>query len=127
MKIDLVDAQGVAPSVGPYSHAVTLDDLVFVSGNVGIDSKAQLVSSDVVDQTMQAFVNIRVVLEASGSKISDIMKTTVFLVDMNDYSAVNAAYATAMEGHAPARSCVAVAALPLGAKVEIEVIARKSA
>ena len=75
MKINLVDAKGVAPSVGPYSHAVTLDDLVFVSGNVGIDSKAQLVSSNVVDQTMQAFLNIRVVLEASGSKISDIVKT----------------------------------------------------
>ena len=126
MKIGLVNAKSVAPAVGPYSYAVTLDDLVFISGNVGIDSEARLVSADVVEQTIQAFRNIRIVLETSGSNISDIVKTTVFLVDMDDYAVVNAAYATEMEGHAPARSCVVVAALPLGAKVEIEAIARKS-
>ena len=67
MKIGLVNAKSVAPAVGPYSHAVTLDDLVFISGNVGIDSEARLVSADVVEQTIQAFRNIRIVLEASGS------------------------------------------------------------
>ena len=108
--------------VGPYSPFVRSGDLVFISGQVGIlDGK--IVDSGLEPQMRQVFVNLRSVLDSAGASITDIVKTTVFLVDMDDFAEVNRIYMEEFANHRPARSAVAVAQLPVGARVEIEAIA----
>lgn len=122
--IKTVEAAGVAPAVGPYCHATVLNGMVYCSGNVGIDANTKLISGDVAEQTRQALKNMATVLNQAGSDMENVVKTTVFITNMADYPAVNQAYAEAFGTHTPARSCVAVAALPLGALVEVEAIAQ---
>lgn len=110
--------------VGPYSPIMGSDDLLFTAGQIGI-SDGVLVEGGVEAQTRQVFVNLRSVLVSEGATLADVVKATVFLVDIDDYAAVNAVYASEFAGHRPARSAVAVSALPLGAQVEIEVIAQR--
>ena len=114
-----------APSpIGPYSQAIRANGMMFCSGQVGLDpATGTLVGGGVAAQTQQALRNLTAVLEAGGSSLQMIVKTTIFLVDMNDFATVNAAYAAFFLHLAPARSTVAVAGLPLGASVEIEAIA----
>ncbi|WP_295756492.1 Rid family detoxifying hydrolase [uncultured Holdemanella sp.] len=112
-------------ALGPYSAGVATEELVFLSGQLGADTDGNLVSEDVVEQTQKAFENIGVLLEASGLTYDDIVKTTVLLADMNDFSKVNEEYARYFNGIFPARSCFEVAKLPKNAKVEIECIAIK--
>ena len=112
-------------ALGPYSAGVATEELVFLSGQLGADTDGNLVSEDVVEQTQKAFENIGVLLEASGLTYDDIVKTTVFLEDMNDFAKVNEEYARYFNGIFPARSCFEVAKLPKNAKVEIECIAIK--
>ena len=112
-------------AVGPYSQAIAVGDLVFVSGSLGIDPATKAMSGDVREQAVQALTNLRGILEAAGSGTSKVVKATVFLTDINDFAAVNEVYATFFSKPFPARSCFAVAALPLGAKVEIEVVAAR--
>lgn len=112
-------------ALGPYSAGVATEELVFLSGQLGADTDGNLVSEDVVEQTQKAFENIGVLLEASGLTYDDIVKTTVLLADMNDFSKVNEEYARYFNGMFPARSCFEVAKLPKNAKVEIECIAIK--
>ena len=112
-------------ALGPYSAGVATEELVFLSGQLGADTDGNLVSEDVVEQTKKAFENIGVLLEASGLTYDDIVKTTVFLEDMNDFAKVNEEYARYFNGIFPARSCFEVAKLPKNAKVEIECIAIK--
>ena len=112
-------------ALGPYSAGVATEGLVFLSGQLGADMDGNLVSEDVVEQTKKAFENIGVLLEASGLMYDDIVKTTVFLEDMNDFAKVNEEYAKYFNGIFPARSCFEVAKLPKNAKVEIECIAIK--
>lgn len=112
-------------ALGPYSAGVATEELVFLSGQLGADMDGNLVSEDVVEQTKKAFENIGVLLEASGLTYDDIVKTTVLLADMNDFSKVNEEYAKYFNGIFPARSCFEVAKLPKNAKVEIECIAIK--
>lgn len=112
-------------ALGPYSAGVATEELVFLSGQLGADMDGNLVSEDVVEQTKKAFENIGVLLEASGLTYDDIVKTTVFLEDMNDFAKVNEEYARYFNGIFPARSCFEVAKLPKNAKVEIECIAIK--
>ncbi len=114
-----------APSpIGPYSQAIRANGMMFCSGQVGLDpATGTLVGGGVAAQTQQALQNLTAVLEAGGSSLRMIVKTTIFLVDMNDFPTVNAAYAAFFPHLPPARSTVAVAALPLGANVEIEAIA----
>ena len=112
-------------ALGPYSAGVETEELVFLSGQLGADTDGNLVSEDVVEQTQKAFENIGVLLEASGLTYDDIVKTTVLLADMNDFSKVNEEYARYFNGIFPARSCFEVAKLPKNAKVEIECIAIK--
>ena len=112
-------------ALGPYSAGVATEELVFLSGQLGADMDGNLVSEDVVEQTQKAFENIGVLLEASGLTYDDIVKTTVLLADMNDFSKVNEEYAKYFNGIFPARSCFEVAKLPKNAKVEIECIAIK--
>ena len=122
--MDLLTAPGAPAAVGPYGHAVRVGGLLFCSGQVALDPEAGvLVGDDVAAQTAQVFANVRAVLAAAGASLEDVVKATVFLATMDDFQAMNAVYADAFGDHRPARSTVAVAGLPLGALVEIEVIA----
>jgi 2-iminobutanoate/2-iminopropanoate deaminase len=112
--------------IGPYNQAVGIDGLVFCSGQIAIDPPAgKLIEGDIAAQTRQVMRNLAAVLAAAGATFGDVVKTTIFLVDMADFAIVNPIYGEHFaNGIAPARSTVAVAALPLGARVEIEAIAR---
>ena len=108
--------------VGPYSPIVRGGDFLFTAGQIGI-SDGVLVDGGVEAETRQVFANLRAVLASADASLADVVKATVFLVDIGDYAAVNKIYSEEFDGHRPARSAVAVVALPLGAQVEIEVIA----
>lgn len=112
-------------ALGPYSAGIVTEGLVFLSGQLGADTKGNLVSEDVVGQAKKAFENMGVLLEASGLTYDDIVKTTVLLSDMNDFVKVNEEYAKYFNEPFPARSCFEVAKLPKNAKVEIVCIAIK--
>lgn len=116
-----------AVAVGPYSHAVEAGDFVFLSGQTPLDPATKaLVPGDVAAQTEQVFANLSAVLGAAGLTSDDVVKVNVFLTDMADFAAMNAVYAGKFSAPYPARSTIAVAGLPLGAKVEIEMIARRT-
>ena len=114
-----------APSaIGAYSQAIVAHGFVFCSGQLGIDPMTgELVAGDAAAQAAQAMKNISALLDAAGSGMCNIVKATIFLTDMADFAAVNEVYARALGDVRPARSCVFVAALPKGARVEIEVLA----
>jgi 2-iminobutanoate/2-iminopropanoate deaminase len=105
--------------VGPYSPVVRSGDFVITAGQVGVRD-GKLVDGGVGAQVSQAMANVEAVLRQEGATLDDVVKTTVFLVDMDDYAEMNEAYTAALGDHRPARSAVAVAALPIGAAVEIE-------
>ena len=122
-----VDAPGAPRPVGPYSQAVWAGDLVFCAGQVGLDPKTgRLVTGGTIPELRQALANLDAVLTAVGLGLDVVVKTTLFLVDLADGPAVNALYAEIFTAPYPARSTVQVAALPAGARVEIEAIARRS-
>ena len=109
---------------GPYSTCVAAGDLIFASGQIPIDpSTGKLVQGDIEAQARQVLDNLRIVLEEFGSSLEKVVKTTVFLRDMDDFGRVNAVYAEYFTGEFPARACVQVARLPLDVGVEIEAIA----
>ena len=111
-------------AIGPYSQGVEWDKLVFTSGQIPLDPKTgNLVEGDIKAQTRQALENLKAVLEAGGSGLRKVIKTTVFLADMNDFAAMNEVYALYFDQAPPARSTIQVARLPKDAKVEIEAIA----
>jgi 2-iminobutanoate/2-iminopropanoate deaminase len=111
-------------AVGPYSQGIALDDLVFCSGQIGLEpASGALVEGGVEAQAERALQNLGAVLDAAGCTFADVVKTTVFLADIDDFAAVNAVYARFMPDPPPARSTFAVGALPKGAKIEIEAIA----
>ena len=111
-------------AVGPYSQAVVDGDRVYSSGQIPIDpATGKLVAGDIVAQTRQVMENLRAVLEAAGSGLERVVKATVFVTDLRDFVLINQTYATYFPSSPPARSTVQVAALPLGAAIEIEVVA----
>jgi len=110
-------------AVGPYSQAVSLNGMVFVSGQLPVDPATGMMPDTVAEQTRRSMANIGAILREAGLDYGDIVKTTVFLTDMGDFAAMNAVYAEFFSGGKPARVCCAVAALPKGAKVEIDCIA----
>lgn len=115
-----------AVAVGPYSHAVSAGELVYLSGQTPIDpATGKLVQGSVAEQTAQCFANLFAVLEAAGLTPEQVVKVNVYLADMNDFAAMNAVYAGQFSQPYPARTTIGVAALPLGARVEIELIARR--
>ncbi len=120
-----VIATDLAPrAIGPYSQALAAGDLVFCSGQIALDPRSgELSGGDAAAQARQALANLARVLEAAGSGMDRVLKTTVFLVDMGDFAPVNEAYAEAFGGHRPARSTVAVSGLPKGARFEVEAVA----
>ena len=122
MPVESVPTPNAPASAGPYSPAVRAGDWLALAGQVGIDpATGKLADDGVGGQTRQALANIAAVLGDCGATLSDVAKTTVFLVDMGDFPVMNEVYADAFAGHRPARSTIAVAALPLGARVEVEV------
>ena len=121
-----VNSLSAPAAIGPYSQAIDAGDFVFLSGQVPIDPKTgELVQGDIGVQTDRALDNLGAVLEAAGCSFSDVVKTTIYLVDLGDFQAVNATYAKRFAEAPPARATVQVAALPKGARVEIDAIARK--
>jgi 2-iminobutanoate/2-iminopropanoate deaminase len=115
-----------AVAVGPYSHAVESGDLIFLSGQTPIDSQTgKIVEGDISDQTEQCFKNLFNVLDAAGLTPDNVEKVNVFLTDMNNFTAMNEVYSKQFLMPYPARTTIGVASLPLGAQVEIEMIARR--
>jgi len=112
-------------AIGPYSQGIAAGDFVFTAGQIALDpATMELVPGGITEQTERVLRNLGAVLDGAGSEFSHVVKTTVFLVDMADFSAMNEVYQRHFGAHKPARSTVAVAQLPKGARVEIEAIAR---
>ena len=121
---EIIHSTKAPKAIGPYSVAVRVGDFVFTAGQTGIDPQTgELVPGGVAAQTRQVLINVSNVLEAAGCKLSDVVKTTVFLQDMGDFSVMNGVYAEFFPQDHPARSTVQVAALPKGGAVEIETVA----
>lgn len=113
-----------APSaIGPYSQAVVANGMVFTSGQIALTPEGVMLESDIALQTKQVLQNLQAVLEEAGSSMGGVVKTTIFLASMDDFTAVNEIYAEAFGSHKPARSTVAVKTLPKNALVEIDAIA----
>lgn len=111
--------------IGPYSQAVGFENLIFTSGQIALDAGGNIVSDDVKTQTEKVIENLKSILEYGGSSLEKVLKTTVFLKDMQDFSAMNDVYSIYFGKSLPARSTVEVSRLPKDVKVEIEVIAYK--
>ncbi len=127
MRRDQVKTAAAPAAIGPYNQAIATDALVFASGQIALDpTSGHLTEGDVQAQTRRALDNLSAVLQAGGSSLAQVVKTTVFLTSMDDFAAMNAVYAEYFTGEPPARSTIAVAALPRGARVEIEAIALRS-
>jgi 2-iminobutanoate/2-iminopropanoate deaminase len=109
-------------AIGPYSQAVKVGNMVFTSGQIALTPEGEFLNTDIKTQTKQVCENLKAVLEAAGAKIENVVKTTIFLDDINNFTAVNEVYGEYFS-HKPARSTVAVKELPKGAKVEIECVA----
>lgn len=115
-------------AIGPYSQAVEVNGMIYSSGMIPvIPATGQIVEGGVKEQTKQVFDNLKALLGAAGSDLDRVIKTTVFIKDMNDFAAINEVYATYFDGDYPARSCVEVARLPKDVLIEVEVIALKNA
>ena len=126
MSRTVVSAPDAPKAIGPYSHAIAAAGLVFCSGQTPIDpATGELIDGDIAQQTRRVLENLQSVLQAADLSLANIVKTTVFLMDMADFSAMNAVYAEFFPDAPPARSTVQVAGLPKGARVEIEAIALK--
>jgi len=123
MKRETIIAKNAPAAVGPYVHAVKAGQTVYTSGQLGLNPETGKLAEGVEAQAEQALDNLKAVLATAGLSLADVVKTTVFLADMNDFAAINAIYAGYFEGEAPARSCVQVAKLPMGALFEIEAVA----
>ncbi|HIU68132.1 MAG TPA: RidA family protein [Candidatus Caccomorpha excrementavium] len=125
MRRETISAKNAPAAVGPYVHAVLAGDMLFTSGQLGLDPVTGTLPEGVEAQADQAIKNLRAVIEEAGMTLQNVVKTTVFLADINDFAAVNEIYARYFTGEVPARSCVQAAALPKGGLFEIEAIAVK--
>ena len=123
MKKESLNVTGAPAAVGPYSHAVKANGFIYVSGQLGLDPATGVLAEGVETQTRQCLDNLKTILEGCGSDLRHVVKTGIFLNDINDFGTVNAIYAEYFTEELPARSCVEVARLPKDGLVEIEVIA----
>ena len=124
--MEFVRTEHAPAAIGPYSQAAIVGDLVFTAGQVALDpATGTVIEGGIEAQTARVLENVSAVLEAAGSSLSQVVKTTVFLTDMADFPAMNQVYAEAFGDHKPARATVAVAGLPLGVRVEIEAVATR--
>jgi 2-iminobutanoate/2-iminopropanoate deaminase len=120
-----VHTEDAPAAIGPYSQGIIVGDLVFTAGQIPLDPPTmQIVGTDITEQTDRALKNLSAILESAGASLSTVVKTTVFLADMGEFSAMNEVYARWFGEHRPARSAVEVSRLPKDVKVEIEAIAR---
>ncbi len=123
--MERIQTEGAPAAIGPYAQAISCDGLLYCSGQIGLDPKTQaLVPGGVRAEAAQVMRNLEAVLRAGGSGLDRIVRATIYLAEMGDFAAVNEIYGAALRDHRPARSTVAVRALPKGASVEIDVIAR---
>lgn len=123
MTIEAIRSDKLPPPVGPFSPAIRAGDFLFFSGQVGVDpSTGKLIAGGVEAEARQLFRNLATLLEAAGKSFADVVRAGVFLTDIGDFAAVNAIYAQQFGAPFPARTTVAVAALPLGATIEIELL-----
>ncbi|TDL95303.1 RidA family protein [Macrococcus carouselicus] len=113
----------VAAAIGPYCHAVVVNNMVYTSGQLPLTAEGVLVGEDIQAQTDQVLKNLQLVLADSGASLDSVIKTTIFIKDMNDFPLINEVYGSYFAEHLPARSCVEVSRLPKDVKVEIEVVA----
>ncbi|MBN1668281.1 MAG: RidA family protein [Anaerolineales bacterium] len=124
MQKEIVIAEKAPKAIGPYSAGVKVGSFVYTAGQLGIDpASGEFVSGGITAETRQALLNLAAVLEAAGATLADVVKTTVFLRDMNDFAAMNGVYAEFFTSNPPARSAVQVARLPKDGAVEIEAVA----
>jgi 2-iminobutanoate/2-iminopropanoate deaminase len=122
----IVSTKNAPAAIGPYSQAVDSGDLVFVAGQVPIfPAEGKIVEKSIAGQTRQVLENIKAILSAAGLEMDSVVKTTVFLASMGDFREMNEVYAEYFAANPPARATIEVSALPLGARVEIEAIARR--
>jgi len=125
MKLDTVAVPDAPKAIGPYAQAVRAGDLLFTAGQIPLDpATMKLVEGDIAVQTGRVLSNLEAILRGAGATLQDVVKTTVFLADMKDFAAMNEVYASRFGAHRPARSTVQVAALPAGARIEIDLVAR---
>ena len=122
----IIHTENAPAAIGPYSQAVQAGNLLFVSGQIPVDpATGAFAGADIATQTRQSLTNVKNILEAAGFSLADVVKTTVLLADIADFTAMNAIYAEFFTAPCPARACFAVKDLPRGALVEIEAIANK--
>jgi len=118
-----VETKNAPQAIGPYSQGIIVNNMFYSSGQIPLTPEGEMVQGDIKEQTHQVFKNLIAVLEAAGASLDTVVKTTVFIKNMDDFAAVNEVYGQYFNEHKPARSCVEVARLPKDALVEIEVIA----
>ncbi|WP_291970988.1 2-iminobutanoate/2-iminopropanoate deaminase [Candidatus Symbiopectobacterium sp.] len=121
-----ISTEHAPAAIGPYVQGVDLCSMIITSGQIPVNPKSGLIAEDIVAQTRQSLENVQAIVEAAGLKVADIVKTTVFVKDLQDFATVNATYEAFFTQHQapfPARSCVEVARLPKDVKIEIEAIA----
>lgn len=124
MNKEIIQTQHAPAAVGPYSQAVRVGQFVYTAGQIPLDpATGKMVDDDITVQSERALLNLEAVLAAAGGSLNDVIKTTVFLQDIAEFAAMNAVYAQFFSQNPPARSAVQAAALPLGARVEIEAVA----
>ena len=121
----IISTQNAPAAIGPYSQAVEWNGMIFSSGMIPVDPQTGEIPEDVEQQARQVFTNLSNLLIAAGTSMDKVIKTTVFIKDMNDFAAINQIYQEFFNGDFPARSCVEVARLPKDVKIEMEVIAEK--
>lgn len=122
--IKVIDTNAAPKAIGPYCQAIVVDGWLFTSGQIPLTPSGELVAGDIEAQTEQVFSNLAAVLAAAGASLGDVVKTTVFVTNLNDFARLNAIYERHFGAHKPARSTVQVARLPRDVLVEIEVICR---
>lgn len=123
--METINSNSVAPAIGPYSHAVEINNMVYTSGMIPLTPEGVLVSDDVTEQTKQVMENIKNVLKEVDLTYNNIVKTTIFIKNMDDFPKINDVYSTYFSGKLPSRSCVEVSRLPKDVQVEIDVIASR--
>ncbi len=118
----IIQTHNAPAAIGPYSQAISIGDLLFTSGQIPLRADGSLVDGDITAQTTQVLANLKAVIEAAGASLNKVVKTTVFLKNLDDFVAMNKVYGEAFDSHTPARSTVQVAKLPRDVLVEIEAI-----
>ncbi len=125
--METIHSHAAPAAIGPYAQAIRSGDLIFTSGQIALTVEGEFIDESVAAETEQVLKNLEAVLGAAGCSLACVLKTTIFLTDMNDFAEVNDVYARAMGKHRPARATVEVAGLPRGARVEIECVATAAA